>query len=379
MGDFFKPLEEETERTSRLEALGEAKTERRRRLAIILTSVFLVLAVAVGGFFAFRALAGKRTAGPERTAKHQNTVETKRGEDKQQQGAREDQSQDSTDTAAQIKQVANVLIVGVQEQNGHKQARGILFAKIDLLSGTIQGINIPEKTYLNITGLGLDQIGASFSLGMDSTKKAVEDLLHVPADSYITMHYEDFEYMISENTFQTAFDKAVETNLFEGEKKEYSKQVARIMPAKINIVPLPVKFVSINGEPYYQPNNEEVGRLLTALWGIKVEVKTDNARVIILNGAGLPGAGRVISDKLTPNGFMVIDIKNASSFNYQKTEIVAYKEEYMDKAKQIQQLLGIGSVVYHPVSQDVAEIAIIIGHDFKPTNSITNGTTNSTN
>ncbi|MHB8840916.1 MAG: LytR C-terminal domain-containing protein [Candidatus Aquicultor sp.] len=376
MDDFFKPLEEGTERSSRLELLGEAKSERRRRLAIIFTSVVVVLAVAVGGFFVFRALAGKKSAQSERAAKHQNTVETKRGEDKKQQLAQEDQKQESTDTAAQVKQVANVLIVGVQEQNGRKQARGILFAKIDLLSGTIQGVNIPEKTYLNITGLGLDQIGASFALGMNATKKVVEDLLHVPADSYITMHYEDFEYLISENTFQTAFDKAVETNLFEGEKKEYSKQVARIMPAKINIVPLPVKFVSINGEPYYQPNNEEVSRLLTALWGIKVEVKTDNARVIILNGAGLPGAGRVISDKLTPNGFMVIDIKNASSFNYKKTEIVAYKEDYMEKAKQIQQLLGIGNVVYHPVSQDVAEIAIIIGHDFKLTSSTTNSTAN---
>lgn len=370
MDDFFTPQEEVSGRTSRLEQLGEAKAERRQRVAIILTSVLLVLAVAVGGFFAFRLLAVNKTDEPRRVAKHENVVATKhdvKNQQEQQQVVQDEHKQESTDTPTPIKQVANMLFVGVQEQNGRKAARGILFAKIDLLSGTIQGINIPEKTYLNINGLGLDQISASFAMGADSTKKVVEDLLHVQADNYITMHYEDFESMISDNSFQTAFDKAVETNLFEGEKKEYSEQVARITPAKINIVPLPVKFVSINGEPYYQPNNEEVSRLLTALWGIKIEVQIDNARVIILNGAGLPGAGRVISDKLSLNGFMVIDIKNASSFNYQKTEIVAYKEDYTDKAKQIQQLLGIGNVVYHPVSQDVAEIAIIIGRDFKLT------------
>jgi hypothetical protein len=204
-------------------------------------------------------------------------------------------------------------------------------------------------------------------MGMASTKKTIEDLLQVTTDSHIVIHYEDFEYLVSNSLFSAAYDKAIETSLFEADKKAYSAALSKINPSKISIIPLPVKFMSLNGEPFYEPDNQEISRLVATVWGIKIEIREEPIRIIILNGSGQPGVGKLVSDKLTPNGFVVIDIRNASSFNYKQTQIVAYKQQFMVHAEKIKQLIGVGNIVHHQVNQDVAELAIIIGQDLKPT------------
>ncbi|HEY3374413.1 MAG TPA: LytR C-terminal domain-containing protein [Candidatus Aquicultor sp.] len=362
MGDFFDDVEYEN--NSRFEHRSTKRSKRRRVWVVISLVILLVVAAGVGGAVAFKVLGNpgaKRAAVITTTTKVTSTTEPAQAVHDEKAAASSDES-----TTAQTKQVSNVLMIGVQEIANRKVAKGILLAKIDLANNIIQAVNIPERTYLNITGLGADQISESFNMGLASTKKAVQDLLHIETDSHIVMHYEDFETLVSDNRFQVAFEKAIETSLFEGDKQAYGAAISKIDASKINIVPLPVKYISINGEPFYEPNNEEISKLVESLWGIKIEVKTQPVRIIVLNGSGKPGAGKQISDKLVPSGYMIIDVKNASSFDYKTTQIVAYKEDVMDKAKIVQQLLGVGDVVYHPVSQDVAEIAIIAGQDLKP-------------
>lgn len=368
MSDFFDNPEEFEKAPSRLEAFSAGRAKRRRNIVIVAVSMIVMLLILVGAAFALKVLPfGTKskakqvatTSTSAKTVKANKTLETTEGV-----------GLEAGDTSAtpSIRQVANMLIIGVQEIGESKAAKGLLLAKIDLTNGSIQAVNIPDRTYLNINSLGLDQISKSFNMGLATTKKTVEDLMHVTVDNHIIMHYEDFEFLVSDNRFQDAFEKTIETNLFENEKKAYGIAVSRIDTSKISIVALPVKYMSINGEPFYEPDNQEISSLIESLWGIKIEIKTQPVRIIVLNGSGQPGVGKQVSDKLSPDGFVIIDVRNASSFNYKTTQIVAYKEEFLDKAKELKQMLGVGEAVYHPVSQDVAEIAIIVGHDFKPAN-----------
>lgn len=367
MSDFFDTDENEKP-GSRLENLSVERARRRRYLLIAALVLVLIAALVSGAVIMIKLLPGKTASRSEaaKVATKNTPVKHNPKSNKPSEGTgTAGNSQESSQTPS-IKPVSNVLIVGVQNVNGKKIAKGLLIARIDLEKGAIQAVNIPDRTYLNVSGLGMDQISQSFNMGVASTKKTLEELLHVQADSHIVIHYEDFELLVSNNLFSAAFDKAVETSLFEVDKKAYSTALAKINPSKINILPLPVKFMSLNGEPFYEPDNQEISRLVATVWGIKIEIKEEPIRVIILNGSGQPGVGKQVSDKLTPNGFVVIDIRNASSFNYKQTQIVAYKQQFMQQAEKIKQLVGVGNVVHHQVNQDVAELAIIIGQDLKP-------------
>ncbi|MBE0446773.1 MAG: translation initiation factor IF-2 N-terminal domain-containing protein [Actinobacteria bacterium] len=264
-----------------------------------------------------------------------------------------------------IKPLINVLVVGAEGVDGREKARGLLLAKLNFQNRTIQAVSIPERTYLSTPDLGLDQIGDSLTMGIKSTKRAVEGLLKVPIENYIIMHHSDFEYLVNERRFEIAFNKAVETGFLAAEKEAYRKKITRISAAEVNIISLPVKLISINGEPYCQPDNEEVNRLLEALWGIKREANAEVVRVIILNGSGQPGIGRDVSNKLYAKGFMVSDIRNADNFDYKNTRIIVYNEEFKEKAKAVKQILGVGDILIQATAPDLAEIAIIIGKDYK--------------
>ncbi|MDI6716681.1 MAG: LytR C-terminal domain-containing protein [Actinomycetota bacterium] len=369
MHDFFEP-QEESEFISKYELPSRRKAKSRRRWLmplIILASIMALLMIAFIMIKVLPSVEIKFKRGPAQKTEVTSKLQGARQKDKKVKAKDAKEVTNQSARLAGLKPIEDLLIIGSEEKDGRKRAKGLLLARIDLVNGAIQAINIPERTYLNISGLGLDEIGASFSQGIDSTKRAVKDLLQMQVDDYIAVAYEDFENLINQNRFQIAFNKAIATNFTESERISYSKEISKISLAKVNVVPLPVKFISINGEPYYEPNSTEIANLLNSLWGIKVEIKSATVRVIILNGSGLPGAGRMVADRLKPNGFVVVDTRNASSFNYQTTRIIAYKEEYLDRARAAQQILGVGDVVYHSVSQqDVAEIAIIVGRDFRP-------------
>jgi hypothetical protein len=346
---------EEQKPVSRADRLRLEKDKQRRKLILISSIasavvVVLIASILLGGFFSGKPGSKKPGENPGKVAKKtaQKNASAKK-------------------PPFVIKPRINVLVVGIEEKDGYKRARGLLLAKLDFKNRTIQAVNIPETTYVHIPGLQFDQISESFTMvnGPNSTKKAVEGLLQVPIENHIVMHYDDFEYLVNEKRFIIAFDKAIETGFFAAEKEAYGKKIARISTDRVDIIPLPVKFVSINGEPYYEPNDDEVNDLLQALWGIKRETNTKTIRVIILNGSGLPGIGRDISQKLSPKGFMVSDIKNADNFNYQRTQIIAYKEGFREKAKEIKQILGVGDVLIQATAPDLAEIAIIVGKDYK--------------
>jgi len=370
MDDFFKFAEKYSDEQRPEDIFEERirrRAERRHRLTVAALSMAAVTTAAVIISIAFLALsADKKSASIEDEKLKVASVSSGKEVAAGKSNDSKKEAENVVDVESpKIRKAINILIVGVDGPKGSKAARGLLVAKIDLIDGSVQAINIPDKTYLNIAGLGLDQISASYNNGLDSTKKAIHELLQVEPDNHIVVNIEDFQYMINGNKIQVAFDKASESSLDVEQRVEYVKELSSLDASKTSVVSLPVKLVTIGGEPYYQPNNEEISRLVESMWGIKIETRAEITRVMVINGSGQPGAGRSVIEKLKPGGFMVVDVKNASTPNYRNTTIVAYKEEYMDTARRAQGILGVGEVVYHPVAQDVAEIAVIIGRDYQ--------------
>jgi len=370
MDDFFKFAENYSDEQRPEDIFEERirrRAERRHRLTVVALSIVAVLTVVVIVSIAFLVFSPDKKSVPEKDKKLKvaSVSSGKEVTAKQSNDSKREAESVVDVESSKIRKAINVLIIGVDGPKGSKTARGLLVARIDLIGESVQAINIPDKTYLNIAGLGLDQISASYNNGLDSTKKAIHELLQVQPDDHITIDFEDFQYMINGNKIQVAFDKASESSLDVEQRVEYVKELSSLDASKTSVVSLPVKLVTIGGEPYYQPDNEEISRLVESMWGIKIEKRSEITRVMVINGSGQPGVGRSVIEKLKPGGFMVVDVKNASTPDYKKTTIVAYKQEYMDTARMAQGILGVGEVIYHPVAQDVAEIAVIIGRDYQ--------------
>ena len=63
--------------------------------------------------------------------------------------------------------------------------------------------------------------------------------------------------------------------------------------------------------------------------------------------------------------FRVVDTKNADNFNYVVTEIVVQRGS-LEQGKNIAKVLKVGVVKSQPSEQNVADVIVIVGKDYKP-------------
>jgi hypothetical protein len=378
MSDFFSPENDDDQftRFGELENLDSAKSKKWRAatvISVVVTALVVVAVFAGGYFYAYPMLksnlnkqsASDKIAGSAADDKIVQDLNNVNG---------------SVQKEVELKPVSNILIVGVESVGGKQLARGLLVGRFDLQKKNIQAINISERTYYNVDGLGLDQINKVYSMGMTATKQTLQSLLRVPIDGHIVLDYNDFQFMVSENRFRVGFSKAIELSYTNDEKKAFMKAISSVDPSKSNILPLPVQYISVNGEPFFEPDEEALSKLIDSLWGVKIEVKSKPVKVLILNGNGAPGIGKTMSDQLSANGYMVDDVRNASNFDIKTTSVIAYRESFVEKAKALKNLIGVGSVVVdsNGASSNVVDIVVIIGHDYKPVSPSTTTTTSTT-
>ena len=91
--------------------------------------------------------------------------------------------------------------------------------------------------------------------------------------------------------------------------------------------------------------------------------------VMLLNGNGISGSASKISDYLKEQGFKVLGLYNADSYNYEKT-VIYYSEENKNKAEQLAILFSsyemeeIPSGVFKQEYNEDAEVAVIVGKDY---------------
>ena len=118
-------------------------------------------------------------------------------------------------------------------------------------------------------------------------------------------------------------------------------------------------------QTYFEPQRAEVADLLKSWWGVDASKAATVTRVILYNGAGVPGVAGEAAQQLIRGGFRVVDTKNADNFNYVATKIVVQRGD-VKRGEEIVRVLGVGTVEQKPSDQDVADVIVIIGKDYQP-------------
>lgn len=87
-------------------------------------------------------------------------------------------------------------------------------------------------------------------------------------------------------------------------------------------------------------------------------------KIQVLNGCGEPGAANVAADSLRKKSFDVKDIGNAPTSNYESTMVISRTKD-MTIAKQVAEVLKTNQCFLVRNEDQVYDVTVIIGHDFK--------------
>jgi hypothetical protein len=160
-------------------------------------------------------------------------------------------------------------------------------------------------------------------------------------------------------------DAVVSSDLGDDSEAEAKSFMDGVKTAQVALVPLPVKPINLADQTYFEPQRDQVADLLLSWWGVRLGADDGVIRVIVYNGSGMPGTAGEAAQTLIKAGMRVVDTKNADRFDYKETLIVVQDGD-LAKGESVKKVLGLGKVVDQPSEQDVADIIIIVGQDWKP-------------
>ena len=255
----------------------------------------------------------------------------------------------------------NLLIIA--EQDG--RASGFIAARIDTEGKQIYGVAIPDAAFIQVPGQGFEKIGQSFSAGPNVSLSAISNFLTVPFNSYVVVPSTAYADAVKRESLSGITAATTASNLSASELDALGRDIAAIPQKSTAIVPLPVKTINLGAQTYFEPQRAQLADLLKLWWGVDASREAAVTRVILYNGAGKPGVAGDAAQQLIRAGFRVVDTKNADNFKYAKTQIVVQRGD-PSQGDAIAKTLGVGQVSSQPSDQDVAEVIVIIGRDYKP-------------
>lgn len=275
--------------------------------------------------------------------------------------ARRVAAQDSD--VAQLEQQAreNLVVIGADGD----EAAGFLAVRVDSENEQVYGIAIPEGAFLDVPGQGFDRIGDAYPEGADVVLSAISNYLTVPFRTYLVVPTAVYRDALTRQVVQGVVEESTASNLDETELKALSAQLSAIPQKNVALVPLPTKPIKLGERTYLEPQKEEVADLLKSWWGVDPAQAEQATRVVVYNGAGTPGVAGEAAQQLIRSGVRVVDTQNADSFDYETTQIVVRRGD-IAQGENIQRVLGVGEVRSDPSSQDVTDVVVIIGKDYKP-------------
>jgi len=103
----------------------------------------------------------------------------------------------------------------------------------------------------------------------------------------------------------------------------------------------------------------DMDQLMTQVFGIPTPLRAE-----VRNGNGEPGVGQSVGTQLIPAGFRIVLSENADTFDHQTTQIIAAGTENEPAAEQASQALGVGKVIVSQVPSGLADVTVIVGHDY---------------
>ncbi len=280
--------------------------------------------------------------------------------------ARRAAARQETPTAAKKESRGNVLLVS--EKQG--RADGFLALRVDEGRKQVFGIAIPSAAFLEVPGQGFERVGDSYLSGPKVSLAAISNFLSVPFERYLVVPVATYQKVLRAQNMRGVVEAASKSNLSEQEAGELAKFLDRVPTKNVALVPLEVKPITVGSQTYFEPQRDALADLLESWWGVKLGEIDDVVRVIVYNGVGTPGVAGEAAQQLIRSGFRVVDTKNADTFDYAKTQVVVQHKD-MTAGKAVKKALGTGQVVNQPSDQDVADVIVIVGKDYRPTGKTT--------
>lgn len=256
----------------------------------------------------------------------------------------------------------NLLLIGLDE-NG--RAKGFLAIKIEGDQKAAYGISIPDGAFIEVPGQGFERIGDSWIAGPDVSLDAVSNFFSVPFEWYATIDYELYQMAMQGQSLKGIAEEFKDTNLSDDDTQRFKEAFNAIPTANTALVPMPVKPINLGDQTYFEPQRAEIADLVKTWWNVDIGAEDTTTRVIIYNGAGTPGIAGEAAQQLIRAGYRVVDTKNADTFNYAKTKVVVQNGP-TSAADGIVSTLKVGEVSQKAADQQVADIIVIIGKDYKP-------------
>ena len=138
-------------------------------------------------------------------------------------------------------------------------------------------------------------------------------------------------------------------------------------------VDLPAKPIdSGGGAPSYRVDPTELSKLVHSRLARSLPPGAQQKRptVLIENGAGTSGLVESACDRLLPAGYGFAGSGNAPNFNYTTSQIIVFSDSVAAArvGNDIARLLKLpeGDVVSSSQGQNVADVVVILGHDYRP-------------
>jgi hypothetical protein len=126
------------------------------------------------------------------------------------------------------------------------------------------------------------------------------------------------------------------------------------------ILPFPVEDI---GADLARPDPPAVEELVRR-WFVAPSSRQHGVRLMVLNGNGEPGIGEEVARILVPEGFVVVDSDNYSTFDVPTTKVIATTGRDLPAARAAHRLLGVGEVFRGSQYTGLADVTIIVGDDF---------------
>lgn len=261
--------------------------------------------------------------------------------------------------------IESLLFIGVKDENGQENAAGLALIIVGKEKDKIAGWSIPKDTFVVIPGRGYEKISVSLELGTSTTVATVQNFLGVKVNHFARLSMDDYEETVSKMKLESALESAEQVSLNRDEYARFSRRFDIVQPRDVNLIPLPVKPLMVGRETYLRPDDKEIDRLFDLIWDISEKDRRDEPRVIVLNGSGIPGAGGDAAERLIEMNCRVVETENANNFDYDKTQIIIYREND-ELAGRIRKTLGAGVVLRKDMPQDLADVTVVIGKDYQP-------------
>ncbi|MCL2503862.1 MAG: LytR C-terminal domain-containing protein [Coriobacteriia bacterium] len=270
-----------------------------------------------------------------------------------------DAAQNEADQKATLE---NIVIVGAD--NG--VAAGFLAIRINLEDSRVYGVAVSEGTFLDVPGRGFERIGDAYSSGVDGVVSAIANYFSVPFSDYVIVPTSVYRDALTRQSVAVLPTASTASSLSQENLAKLSSYLKEVPSENVALVPLPTKPITLGERTYLEPQREQVADLLKTWWGVNAQEAEQATRVVIYNGSGVPGIAGEAAQELIRAGARVIDTQNANSFDYKVTQIIVRRTGETERGIQVQAVLGVGEVTDDPSDQNIIDLIVIIGADYKP-------------